>query len=218
MRVLGLIVAIACAPEVRVPDPCGDEAGGEALTSRCRCDAQCPTDENAQASFCDLRTGLCVIEVRECSGQFECCPGQRCHRGVFCLDDPAPCLTGGACAVPGQVCAETGGSERTSATGCQFEPCTAAGECGDGLTCFDGHCVASAPCGGGCGTNGVCVTRTGRCFDVGNGSEEANRWLGSCRVTCGEGAMLVFASPMNVFNRCDNTVVGCACVATPVER
>lgn len=209
----GLFAALLAAGLVTACSfPCDDCSDGFV----CRSDNDCP-DTHEGRRFCDLATGQCALETRECARQYECCAGQVCVQGVYCRDDASPCEPDGGCDMPGQVCRNFG-SGQVEEKGCLFEPCGTDGSCGDGLRCFDGVCVGVNPCLGGCPAGQACVPTTNKCFDVGDGSENdpssdilVNRWPASCRVSCPAGSILsITATPL--FNRCNTGAEACRCV------
>jgi len=219
-RAATIVLFVACAPATAPeppPDPCATDAGSPPAIfgGVCRCDAECPDDEGGAARFCDVTTGFCADERRECAAQHECCPGQVCSHGVFCLDRADPCTPEGTCARPGQRCRPLGNGQ-SSLPGCVLDECRNDGLCPDGLTCFNRMCVGETPCARGCGPQGVCETATNRCFDIGSASESESRWAPSCRSACGQGSVRVFTASMNLFNRCARTLVECSCLPLPV--
>jgi hypothetical protein len=188
----------------------------------CRSDQDCfdlrkqSGDPDPSNWTCAVEKSLCLAIIHSCSSirSGECCPGQRCEMitdddGV-CADDFAQCdpAEPDSCTVKGQFCSSSLGTRGYEQAGCTFRPCSTQADCAKELVCFNGSCVGEVPCDGGCSDGAICVPTTNRCYPVIETSPS------SCRVTCAEGKMLVFADPTNLFI-CDFREMDCTCAPKP---
>ncbi len=184
--------------------------------------AGCPNDQyciNLHGGddrwYCDSTQSppACSEAARECDTASDCCPSQICNlQGHFCADKFTSCTGPGSCPAPGEICTTIG--VRPSGLGCTYAKCSAAGTCTDSSTvCFNGYCVGSPPCNGGCpqlnGQDQVCVTATDYC------SPSPKDSGGTCDRTCPTGQMLVLHDPNNIFDTCDLATETCDCIELP---
>lgn len=215
------LFASACAL-VLVAHGC-DCGGGNTQIVHCITDADCSTDGS---KFCDTHVPAvpeadergCVIGVKQCTNEGQCCPGQICSsQASICFDKFVQCTDDSTCstAVRGQVCKPMGESQDK---GCTFELCgavdatTGKPSCPEGTSCFNGYCVGEPPCKGGCAAGSVCTPVNNRCFLI---DDPVTPYPASCQQNCKPGTVLVFKNGQNVFNRCDRRDRECECAPLP---
>lgn len=167
-------------------EPCPE--GQRFVKGQCmeaRCDAGDLAPNCCPGTSC-IANGTCVVlnsRIDTCENDGECDVGKRC------LDRP-------------QVSTET----KT----CGYLPVDPAGGCPQGGVPFNGRCVFSAPCGGGCPEGSVCNIDTDLCEAPPTLDAEAH----GCDQVCGPSEMLVYSDPdAMLFAMCCE--VTCECKTLP---
>lgn len=160
----------------------------------------------------DFRFGRC--DIGGCSVDADCCPGMRCRSDLnLCfprlLDSEFECETSADCQDPAQVCATVSIGGRDPLPTCIYEGCAGDNDCGFGRTCFEGKCVLSAPCNGGCPAGSVCEVNSNSCHELPTieGAFDA-----SCSQPCDGLLVLTDEASMTGDACCD---LACKCVSQP---
>jgi hypothetical protein len=179
----------------------------EPLTPEERVCAVVPCDEGDEFRF-----GRC--DLGGCSVDSDCCPGMRCRTDLnLCfprlLDSEFECETSADCADPAQVCATISIGGREPLPTCIYETCAGDNDCGFGRTCFEGNCVLSPPCNGGCPAGSVCEVASNSCHEL---PTVEDAFDASCSKPCD--GLLVLSDPaiMTGDTCCD---LACKCVSQP---
>lgn len=171
----------------------------------CQKDADCNDHEACSATGGEQ---CCAFSARTCKESSDCCPGQICKRDGHCFDQRVECPNGDSdCGDPGsdRVCLQyTDGQGKTDQV-CGYAPCDASNACAEGLSCFKGFCVGSAPCNGHCDDGAICIPQSNTCWGYGQ----------RCNVSCGPGYLAVEKNPNNIWDSCNNRDVECECAELP---
>jgi hypothetical protein len=160
----------------------------------------------------DFRFGRC--DIGGCSVDSDCCPGMRCRTDLnLCfprlLDSEFECETSADCQDPAQVCATISVGGRDPLPTCIFESCAGDGDCGFGRTCFQGSCVITPPCNGGCPDGSVCEIATNSCHEL---PTVKDAFDASCSAACD--GLLVLSNP-EVMTGDACCGLACECVSQP---
>lgn len=205
-RRVPLFIALALAATVGCGDSCcTDEPVTSIGEPQCKLDTQCDPG-------IDFRFGACQNDLPGCADDTECCPGTRCRSDLnlcfpILLDSEYECETSSDCQDPAQRCISTVIGARDPINTCVYELCTGDSECGFGRACYEGRCVASAPCSGSCPDGTACDVITGKCAAFPAGSK-------GCDVACGEAQLKVFTDPASMSGeRC--CALECECAGLP---
>jgi len=171
----------------------------------CTIDSDCADHE-----ACGPQGGeqCCTFAARTCKDSSECCPGQICKRDGHCFDQRVECPNGDSdCGDPGsdRVCLPYSDGRGATDQVCGYAACDNTGACADGLSCFRGFCVASAPCGGHCDDGSICIPQTNTCWSYGE----------RCTISCGAGFLAMEKDPTNIWDSCNNRNVDCECDELP---
>ncbi|MFN7133644.1 MAG: hypothetical protein ACK4N5_16325, partial [Myxococcales bacterium] len=147
----------------------------------------------------------CQRSARRCTDDAGCCPGQVCADGR-CVDKFDECTSNEDCGELGdRVCEDWNDPVLGLTKRCTFKQCGSLGECKEGQSCFNGFCVAAAPCGGSCPAGEACVPQNNRCKPYGD----------RCQVSCQPGFLAVYKNPNAVYDTCKMADVACDCVELP---
>ena len=183
---------------------CGNDPINEIPVDQvCNLDRDCGSDTQA------FRNGEC--QAAGCETDGDCCPGTRCRLDFNAcfphqLDAEYACEADSDCADPGQRCLEVTLGDRDPIRACGFETCEGDNECGEGRSCYEGQCVQTAPCGGGCPTGEVCDIKTSQCHPVPEGAA-------GCSDTCESGLLVLRdADDMSGDVCCE---IACSCRGLP---
>ena len=99
----------------------------------------------------DTDVSCCVFNDRPCTTESDCCPGQTCPADrKKCFDKFIGCQQDSDCGDRGDRFCEVYTDTYGSSSRCRFKACGPLGECADGLSCFQGECMADLPCLGTC--------------------------------------------------------------------
>ena len=144
----------------------------------------------------EMMCGIC--KPIRCQTDSDCNPGQICSRRA-CVDSFLEC-SGGDCAIDGMECDNNGQY-------CHYKKCGQNNECPEGFFCMNTFCMKRLPCNGKCGANEVCLAETDRCIPAPD--------VKSCKTTCGNGEILMFADPPedSTFSTCKE--IKCECKRLP---
>lgn len=159
----------------------------EVPTPSCDLDTHCKSNQS-------YRNGQCLSTY--CEDDSECCPGNLCNtithgcqpvsvQADFACRSDAECLE--TFQDPGLRCWKESADGVLSDEGqCRYRECTEDADC-SGLTCFQGWCVAQAPCGAGCPEGSVCEVGSNTCHPAAGNS--------GCDKVCDPGSVLVLSDP-----------------------
>jgi hypothetical protein len=183
---LNVWFAVLYYVKVVAKDPCLGVPGSQAdRTNACASSAECG-DHFACKDVKD-KEGLqcCVFLDRPCTTEADCCPGQTCPADrKKCFDKFIGCQQDSECGDRGDRFCEIYTDTYGTSSRCRFKPCGPLGECADGLSCFQGECMASLPCNGTCEPGKACVPSIDRCQDY---SMPTDRPQAACPMTCAPG-------------------------------
>jgi hypothetical protein len=203
---------VRCSAIAALVFAAGCKSGNGVNQSGCQSDGECQQQNGGNPRwYCDTSqkpNPSCQLHPKQCDTSADCCPAQTCNAtGHYCFDKYDSCTQDGDCRIAGQVCQEIGVFAK--GLGCTWNK-PANGTCPDGTSLFNGYCVGTAPCNGGCTNpaNPVCVTATNLCTP-------APLLAASCQVTCPKGQVLVLQDPTNIFDTCVESSEACACVSLP---
>lgn len=173
----------------------------------CTASSQCNEHYGCSASPRDANLQCCQLVDRACRTEADCCPGQTCpaDRGK-CFDRYLSCDTDADCGDQGDRFCETWVDAYGQSQRCRLRACGPGGSCPDGLSCFQGECLADLPCGGGCPAGKACVPSSNRCQSY------------ACVQTCQAGFLATFADTRDIWDRCALPAARCACTELPPLR
>ncbi len=181
----------------------------------CATSADC-ADHYTCRDVADKGAQCCVFASRKCATDGDCCPGQSCVSDFAkCGDNFLECTTDADCGDKGDRTCVTWTDTRGTSGRCRFKACSAVGDCGPGLSCFQGQCMAGLPCNGACPAGSGCTPDADRCQDYSN---PAGRPEAACPMTCNTGFIATFADTINIWDTCVLPSVKCVCAELPGLR
>lgn len=213
-----MVLGISCTcgkPQLSTSSACQGVEGAQAdhtsscgETSECGNHFTCRTpDKNRPELKC------CLFADRACSTEADCCPGQTCPADrKKCYDKYTSCEKDADCGGRGDRFCEVYTDTYGASSRCRFKPCGTGGTCDDGLSCFQGDCVADLPCNGTCETGKGCVAAIDRCQDY---ATPEGRTQAACPMTCTAGYIATFKDGRNIWDACTLSTVACVCAELP---
>jgi hypothetical protein len=206
-----------CGQKIVKKDECLGVSGQQAdRNDPCTSNDEC-SDHFACKPVKD-REGLqcCVFNDRTCTTEADCCPGQTCPaERKKCFDKFVSCQVDADCGDKGDRFCEVYTDFYGSSSRCRFKPCGPLGECAEGLSCFQGECMADLPCSGTCEAGKACVPSIDRCQDY---ASPTGRPQAACPMTCAPGFIATFNDPRNLWDSCQLSAVACVCAQLPSLR
>lgn len=185
-------------------DSCGD-------TAECGNHFTCRSPDKARPEL-----KCCLFADRTCTTEADCCPGQTCPSDrKQCFDKFVSCERDPDCGDRGDRFCEVYTDSYGSSSRCRFRPCSTESTCPDGLSCFQGECLADLPCGGTCGPGKGCVATIDRCQDY---ATPEGRMTAACPMTCNPGFIATFKNGRNIWDTCTLPNVACVCAELPSLR
>lgn len=156
----------------------------------------------------------CRFVGRQCNTEADCCPGQGCQTSSSqCVGPTSPaCTTDADCGDDGDKFCDPYTGLDGPTTRCQFKPCGPNKECADGLSCFQGNCVATLPCNGSCEAGKACEATNNLCQDY---ASPTGRPQAACPMTCAPGFIATFKDGRNIWDACKLSEVACVCGELP---
>ncbi|MFZ5443028.1 MAG: hypothetical protein ACOZQL_23680 [Myxococcota bacterium] len=219
---LGLVSMLAvgckCAePPVVAKDPCRGVAGVQAERFQsCSTNDECGDHFGCKEVKDQPGLQCCLFLDRPCTTEADCCPGQTCPSDrKKCFDKYIGCQQDSECGDRGDRFCEVYTDTYGTSSRCRFKPCGPLGECAEGLSCFQGECMAELPCGGQCEPGKACVPTIDRCQDYAN---PTGREMAACPMTCAPGFLATFKEPRNIWDACTLRDVACVCAELPGLR
>lgn len=208
------VVALALAVAAGCDSCCAEPLAPPKEAAVCVIDTTCKANDA-------FRFGICDSD--RCGSDVECCPGTRCRADVGAcvprlLDSEFACESSADCADPAQVCAVVSIGGRPPLPTCIFESCGGDSDCGvgTGRSCFAGHCVSAAPCGGACPNGSVCEVNTNSCHTLPEGGTDANGGAQvdkSCSQECTNGLLVLADEDTMTGDVC--CAIQCSCEGLP---
>ncbi len=206
-----------CNDKVQQVDVCrGVEGAHPDHPNACGTNADCPDHYACVAPKDGKGHGCCLFVDRKCTTEADCCPGQTCPaERKKCFDKYLQCDTDADCGDKGdRFCEEWTDSYGTSKR-CRFKPCGPLGDCPEGLSCFQGECMADLPCGGSCEPGKACVPAIDRCQDYSNPTQYPDN---ACPVSCNAGFIATFKDNRDIWDTCNLPKAQCVCAELPPLR
>ena len=216
--ILFMVVGASCTcgkPPLKTTDACLGVEGAQAdrgdacgETSECGNHFSCRSPDKGRPEL-----KCCLFVDRVCSTEADCCPGQTCPADrKKCFDKYVSCEKDTDCGDRGDKYCQVYTDTYGSSSRCRFKPCGTGGSCAEGLSCFQGECIADLPCNGSCAAGTGCVATIDRCQDyrVPEGRTEA-----ACPVTCNAGFIGTFKDGRNIWDACTISTVACICAELP---
>jgi hypothetical protein len=155
----------------------------------------------------------CVYTDRKCTTEADCCQGQTCTSHGTCFDKRFACTDDTACGTD-QKCIAWSDPNYSGELRCRFAQCGTLGECPDGLSCFQGECMAGLPCEGTCPSGAACVPEADYCQQYTMFADKS-RAMAACPMTCQPGFIATFKNNLNLWDTCDFKAVQCVCAELP---
>ena len=204
-----------CGNPIVVPkDQCKGVPGGQAdFTNACTDNTDCAEHFGCKPQKDNESLLCCVFNDRACTTEADCCPGQTCPADrKKCFDKFIGCQQDSECGDRGDRFCEVYTDTYGTSSRCRFKPCGSLGECAEGLSCFQGECMADLPCLGTCAPGKGCVATIDRCQDY---SMPTDRPMAACPMTCAPGFLATFKDPRNIWDSCVLPDVKCICAELP---
>lgn len=206
-----VISAAGCgrsAVSVASAEPCrGVDGVEDGRWKSCAAGAPCGDHYACSPVGSEKDLACCLFADRKCDTEADCCPGQTCPSDKKkCFDRFTECSTDADCGARGdRVCEKWTDSYGTSSR-CRLRACGANGACPEGLSCFQGECVAALPCDGRCDPGKACVPTLGRCQSF------------ACPASCAPGFLATFVDNRQIWDTCRLPDVSCVCAELPPLR
>lgn len=155
----------------------------------------------------------CVFADRACATEADCCPGDSClPTRKVCFDQVLACKVDADCGDRGDRFCQPYTDTYGSSLRCRFKTCGPHGECAEGLSCFQGECMADLPCNGTCPSGAACVPSNDTCQDY---KSPTGRTAAACPMTCAPGFIGTFNDSRNIWDACNLPAVKCVCAELP---
>lgn len=155
----------------------------------------------------------CQFADRTCLTSADCCTGQGCNTNrKLCFDERTTCASDAECGDKGDRFCEVYSDNYGTESRCRHKACGPLGECAQGLSCFQGECIAGLPCDGACVAGEACVPASGKCQGY---KSPTNRTAAACPATCNTGFIGTFKDNRNLWDSCNLPAVQCVCAELP---
>jgi hypothetical protein len=214
------VAGCKCKPPVLTSHECMGIDGVQAdMIDACTVPSDCGDHFSCTKPAKDSTFQCCMYSDRKCQTEADCCEGQTCVTGRnICFDKYFDCKTDADCGDQGDRTCQPWTDPNYGGSRCRFAKCSNLGECPDGLSCFQGECMAGLPCEGHCDPFQACVPESDYCQDYKSPSDPARAMAACPPMSCGPGFIDTFKDNENLWDTCDFHAVQCVCAELPGLR